>query len=164
MISRFSIGNVGDAARYHDKAFTQDGASRADNYYLNEQAAAHWEGRGAELLGLAGQPVERDDFIAFLEGRLPNPANGETQDLSENSRGANRRAGEDFTVSPPKSVSIIALVGQDERVVAAHQAANTRAMTWLQEHAALVRVREDGSEPTPVQAKNLLYATVLHEC
>lgn len=163
MISRFSIGNVGDAARYHDKAFSQDGAARADNYYLDEQAAAHWEGRGAEIIGISGQPVERDDFVAFLEGKLPNPANGETQDLSANSRGADRRAGEDFTVSAPKSVSIVALAGQDERVVAAHLSANKRAIGWLEEHAAVVRVRQEGRGPEPVQAKNLLYATVMHE-
>ena len=83
MISKFEIGSVGDAARYHDKAFTQDGAKEADNYYLNEQAAAHWEGRGAELLGLSGNAVEKQDFVDFLEGRLTNPADGREQDLAQ---------------------------------------------------------------------------------
>lgn len=162
MISFHTIGSAGDAANYHDKSFTQDGMGRADNYYLNEQAAAHWEGLGAEVLGLAGKAVTREDFIDALEGRVRNPANGEMQDLAENSKGESRRAGMDLTIAPSKSVSIVALVGQDERVVQAHLAANSRAMAWLEQNAAVVRVRFDG-EVTFKQASNLLYATVMHE-
>ena len=162
MISFFSVGSAGDAARYHDKAFARDGHLQADNYYLNEQSAAHWQGKGAEVLGWAGQPVTKEQFVAALEGRLLNPATGQMQDLAENSVGDRRRAGMDLTISPPKSVSIVALVGQDERVVAAHQAANARAMTWLEEHAAVVRVRHNGIV-SHKQAGNLLYATVVHE-
>ena len=162
MITRFDIGSAGDAARYHDKSFTQDGAGRADNYYLDERAAAHWEGRGADLLGVANQAVTREDFVDALEGRVRNPVTGERQDLAENSKGDSRRAGMDLTIAPAKSVSIVALVGQDERVVQAHLAANTRAMGWLEENAAVVRVRVDGVV-THKQAGNLLYATVMHE-
>jgi conjugative relaxase-like TrwC/TraI family protein len=163
MISKFEVGSVVGAAKYYDKAFNVDGMGTADNYYLSEQAAAHWAGRGAEQLGLAGSPVDRADFVAFLEGRMRDPETGEIQDLSANARGDNRRSGVDFTVSPPKSVSIVGLVGGDQRVVEAHLTANARAMEWLEGHASVIRVRDGGSEPIKKQAGNLLYATILHQ-
>lgn len=163
MISMYPIGSAGEAASYHDKAFTQDGVSHADNYYVGEQAKAVWKGQGAEILGLNGSAVTRQDFISLLEGKLKNPATGETQDLTKNSRGDSRRLGYDFTVAPPKSVSVVGLVGGDERIVEAHLAANERAMEWLEKNASVVRVYDEDGKQTAKQAGNLLYATVLHE-
>ena len=117
MISMHEIGSSSGAAKYFDKSFNQDGVGQADNYYINEKAAAVWQGRGAEILGVAGQTVKREDFVEALDGKLKNPADGKIQDLSSNSKGDDRRAGYDFTVAPSKSVSIIALVGNDERIV-----------------------------------------------
>ncbi len=163
MISMHQIGSSGGAANYYDKAFNQDGVAQADNYYVGEQARAVWQGKGAEFLGLKGQTVKREDFVAFLEGKLKNPATGEIQDLSNNSRGDDRRLGYDFTVAPPKSVSIVGLVGNDERVIDAHLAANERAMAWLETNASVVRVWDEKDGRSAKQVGNLLYATVLHE-
>lgn len=164
MISAFAVKSAAGAARYYDKAFTTDGAhSAADNYYLSEQAAATWQGRGAALLNMEGTPVRREDFVSFLDGVLPDPNTGELQNLSANSRGEDRRSGYDFTISPPKSVSVVALVGRDERVLQAHRHANEVAMDWLEQHGAVVRVRNRNGETVHRQAGNLLYATVLHE-
>lgn len=165
MISRKDIPSGGVAAAYFDKAFQQDGNGRTvDNYYLNEQAAARWQGNGAKLLGIEGKSVDRADFIAFLDGKMPVPGTDRIQDLRDNSRGGERRAGQDFTISAPKSVSILALVGRDERVLEAHQKANDVAMHWFEKNAAVVRVRDGtGREATAKQAGNLLWATVTHE-
>ena len=48
---------------------------------------------------------------------------------------ANRRVFFDFTFSPPKSVSIAALVGNDERIVAAYlrQPQTASEMAWADE-------------------------------
>lgn len=163
MISSFTITSAGGAAGYHDKAFSQDGQSlRADNYYVSEQAEAIWQGQGAELLDAKDKSVDREDFIAFLEGRLTNPETGEIQDLAANSKGDNRRLGFDFTVSPSKSVSIVALIGQDERVFEAHEKANAAAMSWLEEHAAIYRAKGEDGKNIYMQGGNLLYATVQH--
>ena len=163
MISMFSIGSAVDTARYHDKAFKQDGnLEKSDNYYLNEKAPAVWQGKGANFLGIQGDAVKREDFLAFLEGKLRNPASGEIQHLAANAKGKDRRAGMDFTVSPPKSVSIVGLVGGDERVTAAHLAANASAMAWLEKHASIIRVKDDHGSTRAVPAGNLLYATVHH--
>ncbi|VVD30966.1 MobF family relaxase [Paraburkholderia dioscoreae] len=162
-MTHISGSGVGNAARYHDKSFTQDAGQKADNYYVNEKASAHWEGRGAELLGIKGKEVEREHFVNFLNGKLVNPVTGELQDLADNSKGEDRRAGMDFTIAPSKSVSIAGLVGKDDRVVAAHLQANARAMAWLEKHAAVIRVKDENGRNKPVLAKNLLYATVMHE-
>ena len=165
MISSKSIANGGVTAAYFDKAFQQDGNGRnIDNYYLNEQAAARWQGRGAQILGIEGKPVSRDDFVAFLDGKMPVPGTNRIQDLTDNSLGDKRRAGLDFTISPPKSVSVLALVGRDERVLEAHQRANDVAMKWFERHAAVVRARDGtGREALAKQTGNLLWATVTHE-
>lgn len=170
MISKHEIGGggVGDAARYHDRAFSQDGAATPrdgrDNYYVGEQANAVWQGEGAKIIGVHGEAVQKTDFVAFLEGRLPLPGTKEIQDLADNPRGKDRRAGVDFTISPPKSVSIAGLIGGDERILQAHREANAATMQWFEKHASVVRVRDghDG-EVTQHLKGNLLWATVVHE-
>lgn len=162
MITMHVVGDSGGAAKYHDAAFSKDGnVQGADNYYVNEKAQAVWQGKGAELLGIAGQAVKKDRFVQFLEGKIPNPTTGELQDLAKNSRGDKRRLGYDLSIAPSKSVSVAALVGKDDRIVAAHLAANARAMAWLEKHAAIVRVREDGKGKW-VNAENFTYATITH--
>ncbi|WP_441347672.1 MobF family relaxase [Sphingobium sp. GW456-12-10-14-TSB1] len=52
--------------------------------------------------------------------------------------------GWDFAVNAPKSVSIMALVAGDERVIAAHEKAVSVALSYLEEHATL-RHRVDGN-------------------
>ena len=165
MISKGIITSGSRAADYHDKSFAQDGNVRAaDNYYLNEKAAATWYGKGAAVLGIEGKAVQREEFVAFLEGRMPQPGTSRVQDLADNAVGKTRRLGYDFTVSPPKSVSVLALVGRDERVVAAHQMANETTMRWFESQASIVRVRDGtGRDAARQQAGNLLWASVTHE-
>jgi conjugative relaxase-like TrwC/TraI family protein len=163
MISKFEISSSGGAASYFDSAFSKDNAQSADNYYLSERAEARWEGAGAELLGIKGQHVEKADFVQMLEGKVKNPDTGELQDLSKNTLGSNRRLGIDFTISPPKSVSVVGLVGNDERILSAHQKANRSAMTWLQEHGSIVRVKGESGENVYQRVGNLTWASVSHE-
>lgn len=167
MISMITLSSSADAARYHDSALVADGQEpahhKADNYYANETAHATWQGEGARIMGIEGEKVAKEDFVNLLEGRLTNPKDGSLQDLSKNSKGAERRLGYDFTISAPKSVSIIGLVGGDERVVKAHNDANAAAMNWLQAHGAQIRVKDANGGNRTVQTGNLLYATVQHE-
>lgn len=163
MISKTTLTSSSDAARYHDSALVEDGQAvrkEADNYYANETATATWEGVGARILGIEGDAVTKTDFVNFLEGKIPNPSTGMVQDLSVNSKGADRRLGYDFTISAPKSVSVVALVGNDSRIVAAHISANKAAMSWLEKNGAQIRMK-NGTET--VGSENLLYATVQHE-
>ncbi|MEO6741660.1 MAG: MobF family relaxase, partial [Chthoniobacteraceae bacterium] len=69
------------------------------------------------------------------------------RELDENGgerNAANRRVFYDFTLSPPKSVSIAALAGGDERIIEAHSRAVSVAMGELEQFAS-TRVRRAGS-------------------
>ncbi|NHR07780.1 relaxase domain-containing protein [Chromobacterium haemolyticum] len=151
------------AVSYYEAAFVEQGrASNVDNYYANELAFASWQGKTAKLLGMAASGVTRDDFKALLEGKLSNKETGEFFDLSKGA-GKNRRLGYDFTVSAPKSVSVVALVGHDQRVIDAHVRANLRTMEWLEKHGAYVRVKDENGQNKLQATGNLIYATVGHE-
>ena len=112
-----------------------------DDYYAEKQrVVGQWFGRGADELGLNG-PVTSEDFRSVLRG--VNPVSGEA--LVHKANGyADRRAGWDATFNAPKSVSVQALVGGDERLTQAHHHAVSRALGEL-EHYALSRQR-GGSE------------------
>lgn len=111
-----------------------------DYYSENEQVNGKWLGTGAQMLGLSGA-VEQEQFIALCENR--NPQTGERLTLrNKTTRNdgerevANRRVFYDFTLSPPKSVSVAALVVGDERITAAHASAVRTAMNELERYAA----------------------------
>ena len=163
MISKQEISSSGGAASYFDSAFSKDNTQGADNYYLSERADARWDGAGSELLGLKGEQVTKEDFVRILEGKVTNPDNGKLEDLSQNTVGSNRRLGVDFTVAPPKSVSVVGLVSNDDRIIEAHQTANRNVMNWLQDHASIVRVKGEGGQNVYVKAGNLTWASVSHE-
>ena len=73
----------------------------------------------------------------------------------------NRRVFYDFTISPPKSVSIAALVGNDRRIVEAHERAVNEALEQLQSFAS-TRVRKNG-QCTDRHTGNIVAAVFQHE-
>ena len=73
----------------------------------------------------------------------------------------NRRVFYDFTFSPAKSVSIAALVGQDPRIVEAHERAVTAALNQLQVFAS-TRVRKIG-QCTDRTTGNIVAAVFRHD-
>lgn len=80
----------------------------ADYYLMSDRSpdqVAHWQGQGAERLGLEGA-VGRVEFQALLEGRLPN---GQQLGTVRNGE-LEHRPSWDMTFSAPKSVSVMALV------------------------------------------------------
>ncbi|MEI7429273.1 MAG: MobF family relaxase, partial [Betaproteobacteria bacterium] len=72
------------------------------------------------------------------------------------------RPGLDLTFSAPKSVSIVGLVGEDNRIFAAHEAATERAMQFLEKQAA-TRVRVQNQSIEYRTTGNLVYAKFQHE-
>jgi len=95
-----------------------------DYYRQDDQTLGQWQGAGAERLGLTGV-VGRDDFLKLCQNR--NPTTGErltqrhkTTRTEDGQELANRRIFFDFTFSPPKSVSVLALVANDRRLIEAH--------------------------------------------
>jgi conjugative relaxase-like TrwC/TraI family protein len=120
-----------------------------DYYSENEKVIGHWYGHGATMLGLDGD-VKHEDFEALRQGI--HPGNGTfirqrqsadriAQDGSIQSKGRNLY---DFTFSAPKSVSIVAVVGDDQCLVEAHKKAVAEALSELESHAA-ARIRKSGA-------------------
>ncbi|RJG52413.1 conjugative relaxase [Sphingobium terrigena] len=109
-----------------------------DYYTKGGNEPSEWGGKLAADLGLSGA-VDPKLFRDLLAGKVGDQqlgrhrANGEIQ----------HHPGWDFAVNAPKSVSIMALVAGDERVLAAHERAVTAAIFYLEEQAQLRR-REEG--------------------
>ncbi len=157
--------NLGDAKKYFKEHLA------VGDYYAEGQAVpGHWFGQGAAELGLNGITTA-DEFNRLCENF--HPQTGERLTLRQKStrtemgadgkerETANRRVFYDFTFSPPKSVSIVALVGDDSRIVEAHEQAVTLAMNQLQAFAA-TRVRKNG-QCTDRQTGNLVTAMFRHD-
>ncbi len=163
MIGWHEISSADDAASYHEKAFSKDGnIQKADNYYLDRSAEATWQGAGARLLGMEGKTVTSEEFKDLLNGKVTNPATGKMQDLAAGGN-ADRRKGMDLVVSAPKSVSVAALVGNDERLVEAHKDATHAALSWLEKNGALLRIKGSDGKAVAHQSGNLIWATIKHE-
>lgn len=130
-----SIGQVGPAGKAGDYYTHQD------NYYVLGSMDERWVGQGAEALGLSGK-VDVKDFVAVLEGKLPDGS-----DLTRMVGGENKhRPGYDLTFSAPKSVSIMAMLGGDKRLIAAHNHAVEVAMREVEKLASTRSMTEDVSE------------------
>src|SRR5712691_9377569 len=100
-----SIENAGSYYRNH--------YSTVGEYYAPTQAPTIGQalGKGAAALGLAGD-ISADQFEALLRGQ--DPISG-TVLRTKATHGEVERAGWDITLSPPKSISIQALVSGDAR-------------------------------------------------
>jgi conjugative relaxase-like TrwC/TraI family protein len=106
--------------------------SANDYYSEGERVEGYWLGKGAEKLGLKGG-VQEPEFESLRTNR--HPFTGEKLTPRQH-----KVAFHDIVVSAPKSFSIAAIVGQDERLVAAFHEASRQALIELEKHAA-VRVR-----------------------
>ncbi|HWC61860.1 MAG TPA: MobF family relaxase, partial [Verrucomicrobiae bacterium] len=118
-----------------------------DYYDEGQRVAGQWIGTGAEQLGLSGK-VRADEFLRLCENQHPKTGETLTQRMNtvrmdDGKETVNRRVFYDFTFSPPKSVSVVALAGADERIVEAHNQAVWSAMRELEAFAA-TRVRAGG--------------------
>ncbi|HGY2267844.1 TPA: conjugative transfer relaxase/helicase TraI [Morganella morganii] len=127
-----------------------------DNYYFLGHAGSRWLGKGAEALGLTGE-VSKEQLREILAGRLPE---GSSLERMENGKNTHRQ-GHDLTFSAPKSVSVLAVVLGDERMLAAHNAAVTAALKET-ETLASTRVMKDGTS-APVMTGNLVIAAFNHD-
>jgi len=146
------------------KEYFREHLSVGDYYSVGQRVAGEWFGEAAERLGLKGKVGEKE-FLALCEGF--NPKTGEWLTARKNSTriedgkvAANRRVFYDFTFSPPKSVSVVALY-QDVRIVELHDRAIGRAMVELEKVAA-TRVRKTGQYGDR-ETGNLVGASFQHD-
>ena len=118
--------SANQARTYHAQEFT----SEKQNYWSRDrQGHSEWQGQLAREWGLQGA-VADGQFALLSEGRHPEcatqlvkhqPARTYENEYGKQITSAEHRAGWDATFSAPKSVSVTALVGGDERVRVAHR-------------------------------------------
>src|SRR5580658_872660 len=146
--------------------YAQRHLEHSDYYDEHRRVQGEWHGQGAGLLGLRGE-VTREQFEAVREGLHPetgeflrprHSADRISLDGSEQSKG---RSLYDLTFSAPKSVSIQALVGGDERLVAAHDKAVRETLAEAESHSA-TRVRLNSANEDRTTA-NWIVATYRHD-
>lgn len=127
----------------------------ADDYWSRE-AGGQWQGEAARALGLDGA-VESDQFVTLLSGKLPDgTVIGTTRHgIREHTPGF------DLTMSAPKSVSTLALVGGDRRLIDAHARAVQVALDYTERHACVTRIR-DGERIDRIATARIAAAQFLH--
>ncbi|OMG80723.1 MobF family relaxase [Achromobacter xylosoxidans] len=132
-------------------------ADQKDDYYSRDGTAAQWQGKGADMLGLTGT-VQQEEFLRALRGDF-----GSDVHLSRSIRlDSQARAALDITFSPPKSVSIQALVGKDGAVIDAHDRAVSSALNFLEKELLRARQTVDGVTSTE-RTGNAVIAKFRHE-
>lgn len=144
MLTISSPLSAGQAQAYHAKEFI----AREQNYWSQEQTiTGQWQGQLAEKFGLAGC-VGAEEFARLSQGQHPvtgeqlvqhRAAHQYKDEQGKTVTSMEHRAGWDATFSAPKSVSLTALVGGDDRVRVAHREAVTVALREL-EHYAHARI------------------------
>ncbi len=147
--------SAGQASAYHAEEFT----NATENYYRKgNQIRGHWHGQLAAEWGLTGE-VEEEAFNRLAAGQHPETgeqlvryqqAREYVNDDGELIRTMEHRAGWDATFSAPKSVSLTALVGGDERVREAHRESVRVA---LDETEHYVQARIGGNAPAVTTGK-----------
>ncbi len=103
-----------------------------------ERASGYWFGKAAAAAGLVGG-VDRDQFRDVLDGKLPDGTQLGT--ITEKGGEKVHLPGWDMTFSAPKSVSILAEIGADDRLLAAHDEAVKVSVEWFEKNVATYRKR-----------------------
>ena len=132
--------SAGQAQAYHKSEF----ANAKENYYTEgERVRGEWQGELATRYGLRGE-VNEEQFARLSEGQHPQTgealirrqqAHEYINEHGETVRAMEHRAGWDATFSAPKSVSLTALVGGDNRVREAHRESVRVALDEMERYA-----------------------------
>lgn len=156
MMTLSPVKSIEHAAAYYSQS------DHADYYTRDEKCPSAWAGKGAESLGVNGLVVERELFVKYLNGEIGSEKLGTTRAGKQV-----RKPAVDCVISPPKSVTILALVGGDNRIIDAHNNAINAAIKKMEETAAYFRKHgtdSDGRDKFDhVHTGNLLCAVFQHE-
>lgn len=154
MHSIATVKSASGAAKY----FTNDDFVSGE-YYTDEKAldVSMWGGEGAAAAGLTGA-VSQETFAKVLGGELPSGERVIDQKAA-------RRPGYDLTFSAPKSVSVMAYIAGDKRILGpsgAQTVAVQKTMAWIEKNLTETRITKDGKTET-VKTGNLVYALFQHD-
>ncbi|ADV83166.1 MobF family relaxase [Terriglobus saanensis] len=147
--------SASQAQTYHAKEFT---AAEQNYWKQGDTIQGEWHGKLADEFGLSG-PVGAAEFTRLSEGQHPETGkqlvshhvvheykNADGKVVSP----VEHRAGWDATFSAPKSISLTALVGGDDRVREAHREAVNVALNELERYT---QARIGGNNPAETTGK-----------
>src|SRR5580704_5909031 len=147
--------SAGQAQTYHHAEFT----AKEQNYWSQRGViAGEWQGQLVEQFGLAGT-VSAEEFAELSQGQHPQTgeqlvrqrASYEYQDADGKTvKTMEHRAGWDATFAAPKSISLTALVGGDDKVRTAHRESVRVALEQLEMYT---QARIGGNHPPETTAK-----------
>lgn len=129
-----------------------------ENYYTADQAVntSAWFGRAAEELGLSGK-VDQQVFTDVLDGKLPDGSVIAAKD-------GHHRPGVDLTFSASKSISLLAMIGGDKRLIEALRESVAATLIWAEKNVVEARVWDpELGRQVPEKTGNLLSANFLHD-
>src|SRR6266849_339488 len=139
--------------------YRQEFISAKENYYSESgEVRGQWYGRLAEEWELKGE-VGSEQYERLVAGQDPHTgeqlvrpvkSREEVNKYGEEITTSEHRAGWDATFSAPKSVSLAALVGKDERIRVAHREAVNEARKWFEE---FTQARMGGNKPAVTTGK-----------
>ncbi len=141
--------SASQARTYHEKEFT---AAEQNYWKQDDTIQGEWHGRLAKQFRLSGA-VGAEEFARLSEGQHPETGNQLVLHRAvheyKNADGkmvspVEHRAGWDATFSAPKSISLTALVGGDDRVREAHREAVNVALNELERYT---QARIGGNHP-----------------
>ncbi len=147
--------SASQAQTYHEKEFT---AAEQNYWKQGDTIQGEWHGRLAENFGLS-DAVGAEEFARLSEGQHPETGkqlvSHRTVHEYRNADGnmvspVEHRAGWDATFSAPKSISLTALVGGDDRVREAHREAVNVALNELERYT---QARIGGNNPAETTGK-----------
>ena len=148
------------------KGYSSRHLEHSDYYAEGERVAGEWQGRAAELLGLSGS-VKTEEFEALRQGLDPGTKeflrvrHSADRKAVDGTRLAQGRSLYDFTMSAPKSVSVLAIVGGNDRLIGTDRTAVAEALEETETYAAS-RVRQAGANGDRPTA-NLALAVYHHD-
>ncbi|HEY7212785.1 MAG TPA: MobF family relaxase, partial [Bryobacteraceae bacterium] len=150
---------IGTAREYFQTEF-----ANASNSYFTEQGViqGRWRGSLAEDLGLSGAVTE-EAYLRLIEGQDPKTGEQRIKHrdtyLTREGKEAGHIPAWDLTLSAPKSFSLAALVGEDDRLIRAAQVANAKAMEVMEGY---VQARGGGNY-LPINTGRWIVATFQHD-
>jgi conjugative relaxase-like TrwC/TraI family protein len=147
--------SAGQAETYYQQDYT----NKTEDYYTEKgELKGVWSGRLAQEWELTGD-LTSEQYARLVAGQDPHtgeqlirsvPARESVNNFGEEITTSEHRAGWDATFSAPKSVSLAALVGDDERVRVAHRESVNKALEAIEEY---VQARGGGSKPAITSGK-----------
>lgn len=148
---RVTISKNGPAAvAYYSEALSKE------DYFFNERVVdAIWQGKTAQILGIAGQLVSKEVFTDLVQN--VNPITKSRLTMRHNS---SRRAGYEYCFNSPKSASILYALTGDQTIIKAHREGVRQAMAAIQRDMC-TQVSQEGRKFYQ-RTGNLIYASFEH--